>query len=110
MTNTRTAAVLGYPTPEMESMIHDIRKGIRFLRQWFDAPPERDSMHSLTEVTPITVLTTLEAVIESVEPALRFFLSYPTQRLSVFLIKAVDDAGDGVGWLITAAVRRVTHL
>src|ERR1700692_4847007 len=82
MTNTRAPLVLGYPTPAMESMIHDIRNDILFLRQWFDAPPERDLIHALTEVTPFTVLATLARVIESVEPALRVFLNYPTQRLS----------------------------
>src|ERR1700722_3026558 len=103
MTNTRAPLVLEYPTPAMEQMTHDIRNDILFLRQWFDAPAERDSIYAPTEVTPVTVLATLAKVIESVEPALRFFLNYPTQRLSVFLLKFVSDAQSFVCWFSTRA-------
>jgi len=56
-------------------------------------------MPTLTYPGPVTVLATLEKVTESVEPALRFFLNYPTQRLSVFLIGFIEESQTFVSWL-----------
>lgn len=99
MTNTPTAQMLTYPTPAMQTLIDHIRADIRFMRQWFDAPRQRNKAAAITDVTPVTVLATLETVVESVEPALRFYLNYPTQRLSVFLNHFVDEADAFVDWL-----------
>ncbi len=99
MTSTQKSPTLTYPTPAMQSRIDHIRADVGFMRLWFDAPRERDSTEAITEVTPVTVLATLEKVVESVEPALRFYLNYPTQRLSVFLNYFVDEADAFVDWL-----------
>ena len=90
---------LTYPGPAMQSLIDGIRADIHLLRRWFDAPREGDPTGTITEVTPVTVLATLEKVIKSVEPALRFFLNYPTQRLSGFLIGFIEESQTFVSWL-----------
>lgn len=90
---------LTYPGPAMQSLIDGIRADIHLLRRWFDAPREGDPTGTITAVTPVTVLATLEKVTESVEPALRFFLNYPTQRLSVFLIGFIEESQTFVSWL-----------
>ncbi len=97
--NTNAAPELTYPTPAMRKLIDGIRADIRLMRQWHGAAPGCAPKSTVTEVTPTTVLDTLETVVESVEPALRLFLNYPTQRLWVFLKYFVDEADRFVSWL-----------
>jgi hypothetical protein len=52
-------------------------------------------------VTAATAICTLNAIVESVEPNLRFCLNYPTQRLSVILTQFIDEADNCVAWLST---------
>ncbi len=100
-TNTLKARTLTYPTPAMQSLIDSLRADIRFMRQWFDLPPQRIPAERITAVTPATVLSTLEAIVESVEPALRFYLNYPTQRLCAILTQFIEQADECVAWLNT---------
>jgi hypothetical protein len=94
-------APLSYPVPAMQSLIDSLRIDIRFMRRWFDLPVKRNPEDEITEVTPATVLSTLEAIVESVEPALRFYLNYPTQRLSAILTHFIGEADECVAWLNT---------
>jgi hypothetical protein len=93
------APALTYPTPAMQTIFDEMRGNIRLMRQWHGVPPGYALQGAITEVTPSTVLDTLEAVVDSVEPALRFYLNYPTQRLSVFLRNFIDEANRFVSWL-----------
>jgi hypothetical protein len=54
---------------------------------------------SKRSVTPVTVIETLDAVVESVEPALLLFLNYPTQRLLGILLPLVHEAEDFATWV-----------
>lgn len=96
---SRLASTLTYPTPKMQALIDSIRIDLHLMRRWHGAIMICVPQGAVTEVTPVTVLDTLEAVVESVEPALRFYLNYPTQRLSVFLLNFVDEADGFVAWL-----------
>jgi hypothetical protein len=92
---------LTYPTLPLQSVIDDLRTDIAFMRRWYEAPPARDLTGNITEVTPAAILATLEKIVESAEPALRFFLNYPTQRLSVVLNYFVDESETFLSWLTT---------
>jgi hypothetical protein len=93
------APAFTYPTPRMQIIIDDIREDIRLMRQWYGVESGATSKGVIAEVTPASVLDTLETVVESVEPALRFYLNYPSQRLCIFLKHFVDEADRFVSWL-----------
>jgi hypothetical protein len=88
---------LTYPTSALQPLFDQMRHDISLLRQWLGCQGGISSVP--TEVTPMSVLETLEAVIESAEPALRLFLNFPTQRLLAILLPMVREAREFADWL-----------
>jgi hypothetical protein len=76
-----------------------MRADILLLRQWLAAPKMNESKAAPTTINPVTIIETLDAVVESVEPALRLFLNYPTQRLLAILLPLVHNAEAFATWL-----------
>lgn len=89
---------LPYPTPHLEGLFARLRREIDRIGQLLG---ERAVVITvpMNGITHTRMLSAAHEMFVRADPALAFFLAYPTRRLSSALIKAAADAATAIAWL-----------
>jgi hypothetical protein len=87
-----------YPTPHMARLFSLLCAEVDLLRQLL-GDREIQVTVPMNGMTHARILEEVNEMFVSADPALSFFLAYPTRRLSTALIKAAADAASAVAWL-----------